>query len=404
MLEKVNLMNEIERLTSDNDLLLSKKLSQIIQFLGDGRLKNGDETFRAFLKKLPNHILIRYAQECLEKGFQDSGLALQDIVNTIGMRLGYQVSHGLYRGNRAEIGFDGIWNLNAAYSLVIEVKTTDVYRISLDTIANYRNRLVLNGEVKEENSSILIIVGRNDTGELEAQIRGSKHAWVTRIISVDSLIKLLTIKESLSDEKTAQQIALALRPYEYTRVDQLIELLFLTVKDIEIEEIEELSSEESFENKVEPDSKTEARNKPVSFYAPIAERVSAKIKSNLIKKTKSSYESSEGGYGIVLSISKTHPPFNSSFDARYWFAFHPHQKVFLEHYEKKFVCYGCGDESHTFMLPYEFLEPKLKFMWETKNETKEYQHIVIYRSEGKYFLRTTIDEKEHYDDLTEYLI
>ena len=397
-------MNEIDRITSDNDLLMSKKLSQIIQFLGDGHLKNGDDTFRNLLKKLPNHLLIRYAQECLDKGFQDSGLALQDIVNTIGIRLGYQVSHGLYRGNKVEIGYDAIWNLNRDYSLIIEVKTTDAYRISLDTIANYRDRLIEKGEVKETNSSILIVVGRNDTGELEAQIRGSKHAWVTRIISIDSLIKLLTIKESLSDEKTAQQIALALRPYEYTRVDQLIELLFLTVKDIEIEEIEELSPEESLGVPAESDTKADPKKKPVSFYAPIVEKVRAKIGSNLIKKTKSSYESSESGYGIVLSISKTHPPFNSAFDARYWFAFHPHQRAFLEHYEKKYVCYGCGDESHAFMLPFEFLEPKLKYMWETKNDTKEYQHIVIYRNNGKYFLRTTVDEKEQYDDLEKFLI
>jgi hypothetical protein len=293
-------MNEIERLTGDNELLFSKTLNQIIQFLGDGHLKNGDETFRTFLKKLPNHLLIRYAQDCLDKGFQDSGLALQDIVNTIGSRLGYQVTHGLYRGNKSEIGVDGIWNLDGDYSLVIEVKTSDAYRISLDTIANYLHRLVEKGELKDKNSSILIIVGRNDTGELEAQIRGSKHAWITRIISVDSLIKLLTIKESLSDEKTAQQISLALRPYEYTRVDQLIELLFLTVKDIEIEEIEELSSEESVEKHSEPDPKIKPRNKPVSFYAPIVNKISAKIKSNLIKKTKSSYESSEDGFGIVL--------------------------------------------------------------------------------------------------------
>src|SRR4026207_1488301 len=147
-------MNDIERLTGDNELLFSKKLNQIIQFLGDGHLKNGDETFRSFLKKLPNHLLIRYAQECLDKGFQDSGLALQDIVNTIGSRLGYQVTHGLYRGNKSEIGFDGIWNLDGDYSLVIEVKTSDAYRISLDTIANYRHRLVEKGELKDENSSI----------------------------------------------------------------------------------------------------------------------------------------------------------------------------------------------------------------------------------------------------------
>jgi hypothetical protein len=54
--------------------------------------------------------------------------------------------------------------------LLVEVKTTDAYRIPLNTIAGYRERLIDNKEFDEDGSSILIVVGRNDTGELEAQI------------------------------------------------------------------------------------------------------------------------------------------------------------------------------------------------------------------------------------------
>jgi hypothetical protein len=74
---------------------------------------------------------------------------------------------------------------------VAEVKTTDTYRIALDSIAGYRQKL-LAAKTFSEPSSILILVGRQDTGELEAQIRGSRHAWDIRLISVDALLKLVS--------------------------------------------------------------------------------------------------------------------------------------------------------------------------------------------------------------------
>lgn len=399
-------MNEIEHLLSDQKTLEQKKLSQVISFLGDGKLKNEDPTFRQFLKNIQNDLLIRYAEECLEKGFADSGLALQDIVNEIGNRLGFSIIPGLYRGNKNEIGFDGIWKQYDDWSLVVEVKTTDAFRIPLDTIAEYRNRLVQSQELQNKNSSILIVVGRYDTGELEAQIRGSKHAWDIRIISVDSLIRLLRIKESLSDESTAQKISIALRPYEFTRVDQLIELLFLAIKDVEVEETADEFLEES-EPRISPRKLKGEPNKdkkftPVSFHEPAFDRIRERLKVNFIKQSKSAYSSNDGKTGIIISISKQHPAFNSQFDARYWFAFHPHQEAFLEKFDESFACYGCGDEKKVFMIPLTFLKPKLKNMWKTKNADREYTHIVIYQKTDKYFLRTNIADKEHYDDLTKF--
>jgi hypothetical protein len=72
----------------------------------------------------------------------------------------------------------------------VEVKTTDTYRIDLDTLAGYRRALIQGGSITEERASLLIVVGREDTGDLEAPIRGLWHAWDMRLISVDALMRL----------------------------------------------------------------------------------------------------------------------------------------------------------------------------------------------------------------------
>ena len=110
--------------------------------------------------------------------------------NELGRRLDYQVENGKYQGTTNAIGFDGIWVSPEAHSIVVEVKTTDAYRVSLDTIAVYRDKLRSSGRIGN-SSSILIIVGRDDTGELEAQVRGSRHAWDIRLISTEALLKLV---------------------------------------------------------------------------------------------------------------------------------------------------------------------------------------------------------------------
>ena len=141
------------------------------------------------LSVVPSSLLRQYADDCLEGSFTDSGLALQEIVNQIGHRLGFVVEHGRYRGTQGAIGFDGIWSLPDKRSIIVEVKTTDAYRIDLNTIAGYQGALKIAGKVNEDLSSILIIVGRQDTGDLEAQIRGLRYAWDIRLISVDGLLR-----------------------------------------------------------------------------------------------------------------------------------------------------------------------------------------------------------------------
>ena len=82
------------------------------------------------------------------------------------------------------------------------------------------------------------ISGRSDTGDLEAQVRGSRHVRDVRIISVDALLRLLKVKEELEDPATIDRIRDILTPHEFTRVDGIIDLVFTAAKEIKEEDIE----------------------------------------------------------------------------------------------------------------------------------------------------------------------
>jgi hypothetical protein len=161
------------------DQLQDKQVQQLIAFAGAGKLVDESECaaeFRAFLASVPSQNLRAYADQCLSHAFSDSGLALQDVINEAGARLGAEVTPGRYRGTSKHVGFDGLWQFPNGQSILVEVKTTDTYRIDLNTIADYRKALVEKGGISEAASSMLLIVGRQDTGDLEAQIRGSRYA------------------------------------------------------------------------------------------------------------------------------------------------------------------------------------------------------------------------------------
>src|ERR1700704_5630690 len=92
---------------ADRDGVHTKALHQIISFAGEGRLSDEStcsREFRRLLAIVELNVLQKYANEALAGETTDHGLALQDIVNELGGRLGYRVEAGLYRGRRGESG------------------------------------------------------------------------------------------------------------------------------------------------------------------------------------------------------------------------------------------------------------------------------------------------------------
>lgn len=374
--------------------LRQKHVQQIIAFAGDGKLLDGSEAskeFRDFLAQVLSGLLVRYADECLSDSFTDSGYALQDIVNEVGRRLGFMVTDGRYRGTAAHIGFDGLWHFPTGHAVVVEVKTTDAYRIRLDKVVDYHRALIKDGTIAEDTSSVLIVVGRQDTGDLEAQIRGSRHAWDVRLISVDSLLRLVALKEAVEDPVIARRIHDILIPREFTRLDEIVDILFSTAEDIK--------QEEEMPEEVEEGEAAERKPKftPVAFHDACVARIQKLFTRTLLKRSRATFSSADGTLALICAVSKEH---NNRGQLSYWFAFHPHQKEFLESAQDAYVAFGCGSEDHILLIPFADFAPWLEGMNVTQREDRFYWHVSIFREDEKFILHRKREEPRI--DLTSY--
>lgn len=308
-------------------------------------------------------------------------MVLQDLVNELGRRLDYKVTNGRYQGTVNAIGYDGIWQSPEGHAIIVEVKTTDAYRIPLDTIAGYRERLLSVAQVAPP-SSVLIVVGREDTGELEAQVRGSRHAWDMRLISADALIKLVQLKENAEGPETGRKIRSLLVPREYTRLDEMIDVMFTTAKDVESAAApppdagEEHAAE--FDNAPEkPKGAWDFTNSRIlqekrdEIIAALAHREDA----SLLKKSRALYWSSDHSIRAVFTISKHYDRKNGP---HYWYAHHIPWDEFLNEGKTGYFVLGCMDRDHAFAIPQNVLHKFLDHLHTTRSDAGSYYwHIQL---------------------------
>lgn len=367
-------------LESAPDQAYSLKIQQVVALCGDGSLR--DETdcemqFRKFLETAPSEQLAVYASECLSDSFQAGGLVLQDIVNELGRRLDYEVRNGLYQGRVNKIGFDGIWSDNHR-AIVVEVKTSDSYRINLDKIVGYRNRLAAEGLVPPD-SSVLIVVGRQDTGDLEAQVRGSRYAWTVRLISVDALSKLVAIKER-TEESTTRKIHDLLVPFEYTKLDQIIEVVFDVAEDATVNgetAIPEQLDEPTNEPSAESHSQASPRDEIEATRARIVATVS-QLHRPIVKKSGALYWSTDKGFRVAIAVSNRY----HTRSWPYWYMYRPQWDAFLKDAKTGFYILGCVDLDMAFAIPFERIHNWLKRLRTTDRGNKFYWHVDLNASSG----------------------
>jgi hypothetical protein len=381
-------------MTSNPEAVRQLSIEQIEATAGDGRLRDGTESqreLREYLKQVPVDALAGYADYCLGTAFPRSGQVLQDLVNELGRRLEYDVTNGRYQGATNAVGFDGIWRDPSGHGLVVEVKTTDAYRLSLDTVARYRDRLLAQGELATP-CSILIVVGRTDTGELEAQVRGSRHAWDMRLISVDALVNLVRIKESADSQETMAKIRRLLTPLEYTRLDALVDVVFTTTQDVETA----VSAETGTPLESESQEQTGAAERaweftPSAVIQDIRERIVASLGHQLgvrfVKQSRALYWDAERCQRVACTVSKRYANQGS---VKYWYAYHPQWHAFLQEGEHRFFVLGCTDLDVAFALPVAVISDHLEefHTTEKKDGSGHYYHIkVVDEGAGQYALQ-----------------
>lgn len=349
------------------------KIQQVVTLCGDGNLRDDNECerqFRKFLETAPSEQLGVYASECLSGSFSASGLVLQDLINELGRRLDYQVENGLYQGRVNQIGYDGIWSDHRG-AIVVEVKTTDSYRINLDKIVGYRDRLVSEQRIPAQ-SSVLIVVGRQDTGDLEAQVRGSKYAWSVRLISVEALSKLVAIKER-TEESTTRKIHDLLSPFEYTKLDQIIDVVFDVSEDATV--IQETRAPINVEevgngSKALTTQPAELADDIEVTRQRIVAAVSRKYRP-VVKKSGVLYWSTDKKLRVAIGVSSRYQ--NRSWP--YWYAYHPQWDAFLADAATGFYILGCADLDVAYAISFERIHGWLKRLRTTTKGTRLYWHV-----------------------------
>lgn len=237
-----------------------------------------------------------------------------------------------------------------------------------------------------------MVVGREDTGDLEAQIRGSKHAWDIRLIGVDALLRLARLKEELEDPSIARRIPAVLVPHEYTRVDGIIDLALSAAEDIRDDETLPRDSEEE---------KVAKRDAPVSFHDACITRVEKHFGIPLLRQSRIKFVSTDGAIAVVCAVSRDYgQPSRSG----YWFSFHQHQRDFLSGAVKAFVVLGCGSETDVLLIPFSDFDRWIPDMNVTHipDRDRHYWHVHISAQNNRYLLRLKSGHPQV--DLTQYLL
>lgn len=368
--------------TSNPATVAEFSIEQVVATAGDGVLKDNSACsaeFREYLAQIPSPKIATYIEHCLAAQFTKGGMVLQDLVNELGRRLDYQVTNGRYQGTVNAIGFDGVWTSPEGHTIIAEVKTTDAYRISLETIAVYRDKLLQTAQIRLP-ASILIVVGREDTGELEAQVRGSRHAWDIRLISADALVKLVQLKENADGPETGRKIRSLLKPMEYTRLDPMIDVMFTTAKDVDqAKQIGQPEEDEETQEGADQDSGAKGvwqftdsmllQQKRDIVIAAVGRLAGV----SLIRKSASLHWDSLHETRVACTISKRYTKKGAY---PYWYAYHPRWDEFLAEGKTAYFVLGCMDLNVAFAIPRRVLHPVLDALnTTTKPGAEPYWHI-----------------------------
>jgi|WetSurMetagenome_2_1015567.scaffolds.fasta_scaffold264882_1 hypothetical protein len=214
-----------------------------IRHITGGQLSDSNETlkarFREFLTEdweVENYEF--WIKDCLEKNLNKE---LQDIIVSLGAKLGFEVEYGRYAGKQGEIGVDGIWKRSGGETIALEVKAATWPGPDISQLANYMSQLAKERGWDLSKVYGLYIIGDQNSTSLVAQIKGS-HPKDMRVIKYADLLRLYQLKLDLDSvsgpEAGTDRIQKILLPFENIDIGDFISLI------LEIAEFKHASEEE----------------------------------------------------------------------------------------------------------------------------------------------------------------
>jgi hypothetical protein len=193
---------------------------------------------------------------------------------------------------------------------------------------------------------------------------------------------LVKVKESTDEEETVSKIQGLLKPFEYTRLDNIIDVVFTAAKDVEAS----TEFERGFAQPGEADDSDRAgasqeHTSPevlAGLRTRIAHALGNREGCELIAKSRALYRDVNDTVRACCSISKRYPR------GTYWYAYHPRWDHFLAEGERGFFVLGCVDKSVAYALPRAFMKDAVDKLYTThvKGTGQMYWHIHLEEGGG----------------------
>lgn len=206
-------------------------LELLVELAGD--LEDGSRPSEKLREKLQAEATTADIDDLLQEALAGTesyhNRALQDIVNNIGQRLGFEVEYGPYRPN-SRPRYDGLWQSrdleSEEVSLVVETKKSAGFQINPNKQpGSYMDHLVAENGLDASQVYGLIVVGEDDDdiGGVVDAVRGSEYRKRIRVITCHQLYALLAMADEggLSRHQTAQ----VLLPMDTVNVGSLVDLI-----------------------------------------------------------------------------------------------------------------------------------------------------------------------------------
>ena len=188
------------------------------------------------------------------------------------------------------------------------------------------------------------------------------------------------MKETISGvHQTLERIQQILQPLEYTRLDNIVAMLFNTTEDIKI--YESTSSQDQDES-----SRGKNSAKPVAYHEECLNRLSEHFKKPLVKQGRCFFASSDDKVRVVCAVSKEYGHAQEG-KTGYWFAFHPNQQEFLASVAQGYVAFGCGSAKNIILFAKDEFLKNLPLLNQTIREQRNYWHVIIENRDGKWTLK-----------------
>jgi len=204
-------------------------LDRIVKLAGEWTDESrASQEFRSLLEdeQTPTEDIEAYLHEAVQGSEGYHNRSLQDIVNNLGQRLGFQVEYGVYQGNDDQIGFDGHWVSTAPEEdihLIVETKTSTAYAIDPSQAGGYMDELSNGNDIDREQIYGLYVIGQGDVETVAKTVLGSQYRDRMRVITAERLLNLLKIQQESG--LLHNQIVDVLLPINTVDVGQLVELI-----------------------------------------------------------------------------------------------------------------------------------------------------------------------------------